>query len=152
MDAGRVREALRPGDVVVLCSDGLHGLVTDDEICAAVSSGDLDHASDSLIALAKQRGGYDNITVVLARAGAPAGTNGDGDVPLTPSMAEPASRAWASRNTVTILVAVLVGLFLALGILSWLVVRMGRDARRLGAGPDPAVTVALASLTEASWQ
>jgi len=151
VDAARVRETLRPGDTIVLCSDGLHGLVTDDEICAAASNGDLDHASDTLIDLAKQRGGYDNITVILARAGAAAATNGDGDVTLAPS-AERASRAWASPNTVMILIAVLLGLFLTLGILSWLVVRMGRDSRRLGAGPDPAVAGVPACFTEASWQ
>ena len=51
-----------------------------------------------------------------------------------------------------ILAAVLLGLILALGVLSWLVVRMGRDSRRLGAGPDPAVAAVLACNTEASWQ
>jgi serine/threonine protein phosphatase PrpC len=57
-----------PGDVFVLCSDGLTGLVRDEEIAQAVSSNtDLDTACESLIDLANDRGGEDNITVVIVR-------------------------------------------------------------------------------------
>jgi PPM family protein phosphatase len=67
IDAGAVEDALRPGDTLVLSTDGLHGLVEDREIAALASGGDLSRAADALIALARERGGHDNITVVLAR-------------------------------------------------------------------------------------
>jgi len=59
---------LRRGDVLVLCSDGLSGLVKRDEIAAiAGKEPDLAAACDKLIQLANDRGGPDNITVVIAR-------------------------------------------------------------------------------------
>ncbi len=57
------------GDLFVLCSDGLTGHVSDEEIAAQVSGdADLDAAAERLIDLANARGGEDNITVLLARA------------------------------------------------------------------------------------
>ena len=57
-----------PGDVFVLCSDGLTGLVCDEEIAQAVgSNSDLDAVCGGLIDLANDRGGEDNITVVIVR-------------------------------------------------------------------------------------
>ncbi len=60
---------VRRGDVLVLCSDGLSGQVKKEEIAQIVTqaSGDLAAACDKLIALANERGGPDNITVVMAR-------------------------------------------------------------------------------------
>jgi protein phosphatase len=58
---------LKNGDVLVLCTDGLWGLVNEAEIQAALSSRDLKEACQNLIALAKERGGPDNITVQIAR-------------------------------------------------------------------------------------
>lgn len=59
---------LAPDDVFVLCSDGLTNHVRDEEIAAALAGeGDLQTAADGLIALANERGGEDNITVVLVR-------------------------------------------------------------------------------------
>ncbi|MDJ0864693.1 MAG: Stp1/IreP family PP2C-type Ser/Thr phosphatase [Myxococcota bacterium] len=55
-------------DVFVLCSDGLTGHVRDEEIARCVTEvEDPQQAIDQLIALANQRGGDDNITVVVAR-------------------------------------------------------------------------------------
>jgi serine/threonine protein phosphatase PrpC len=57
-----------PGDLFVLCSDGLTGLVHDEEIAeAANASTDLDAICAQLVDLANERGGEDNITVVLVR-------------------------------------------------------------------------------------
>lgn len=62
---------LAPGDRFVLCSDGLCGLVEDDEIAACVrESGSLDGAAARLVALANERGGDDNITVLVVRVDA----------------------------------------------------------------------------------
>jgi protein phosphatase len=58
---------IREGDRFLLCSDGLYDLVEDEEIKQTVLTNDPHAACESLIALAKARGGYDNITVgVLA--------------------------------------------------------------------------------------
>jgi protein phosphatase len=61
-------ETLRPGDRLLLCSDGLTRHVPDDEIAATVARRDLDPAAAALVDLAKSRGGEDNITVVLYAA------------------------------------------------------------------------------------
>ena len=61
-------QEVRRGDVLVLCSDGLSGQVKKDEIAKVVTEApDLSAACDKLIALANERGGPDNITVVIAR-------------------------------------------------------------------------------------
>jgi protein phosphatase len=64
---GKIR--LRQGDVVLLCSDGLSGKLRADDIqhIVANSDGDLVKACDALVDEANNRGGEDNITVVLAR-------------------------------------------------------------------------------------
>jgi len=60
---------VRRGDVIVVCSDGLSGQVKREEIAGIVAPPDKDlvEASSELIDLANQRGGPDNITVVVAR-------------------------------------------------------------------------------------
>jgi protein phosphatase len=61
-------QEVRRGDVLVLCSDGLSGQVKKDEIAKIVTeAADLSAACDQLIALANERGGPDNITVVIAK-------------------------------------------------------------------------------------
>ncbi len=64
-----------PGDVLVLCSDGLSDLLDDEEILAAVQSngGDLERACQALVDRANAKGGDDNITVVVIRAEAGSG-------------------------------------------------------------------------------
>jgi len=60
--------SLRKGDVALLCSDGLHGPVADEEMLAVlIAEPDLGKAGDALIQKALDRDGPDNITVVLAR-------------------------------------------------------------------------------------
>jgi PPM family protein phosphatase len=61
-------EQPREGDTVLLCSDGLAGPVSDDEIFRIVEGApDLSTATQNLIQSANERGGPDNITCVLAR-------------------------------------------------------------------------------------
>jgi PPM family protein phosphatase len=61
---------LRKGDIVVLCSDGLHGPVVDHEIEEVLlAEQDLQKAGEGLLQKALERDGPDNITVVLARFG-----------------------------------------------------------------------------------
>jgi protein phosphatase len=64
------RWPLQVGDIVLLCSDGLHGLVTDEEITEIVAAHAPDEAIGRLIDLANERGGSDNITVAIARVDA----------------------------------------------------------------------------------
>lgn len=61
---------LRDRDCLLLCSDGLTGALTDEEIRSTVlGSKTLDAACDHLISKANAHGGEDNITVVLAGVG-----------------------------------------------------------------------------------
>ena len=58
---------LEPGDSFVLCSDGLTNHVEDQEIFNCVSANISQQACDRLVELALERGGSDNVTVVIAR-------------------------------------------------------------------------------------
>ena len=59
---------LTPGDILLLCTDGLSDLVNDEKIAATLASqSDLQHMSNDLLQAALQRGGKDNVTLVLAR-------------------------------------------------------------------------------------
>jgi protein phosphatase len=55
---------LEPGDYLLLCSDGLTDLVSNDEINTALGNKPLQKALDGLIELANKRGGHDNITII----------------------------------------------------------------------------------------
>jgi protein phosphatase len=56
------------GDCYVLCSDGLSGMITDDQLAVTLSTErDLDQCVEKLIDMANEAGGVDNISVVLAR-------------------------------------------------------------------------------------
>jgi protein phosphatase len=59
--------SLQAGDVLVLCSDGLHGLVGDPELAQVATSFPAGDACQELVRLAKARGGFDNITVQILR-------------------------------------------------------------------------------------
>jgi serine/threonine protein phosphatase PrpC len=63
------RIQIRQGDMLLLCSDGLSGKLRNEEIRQIVSDSisDLAAACKALVAAANERGGEDNITVVLAR-------------------------------------------------------------------------------------
>jgi serine/threonine protein phosphatase PrpC len=62
------KHQLEPGDQVILCTDGLHGTMSDDEL-AGFLAGNLSpgELSRHLVDEANHRGGPDNITVVVAR-------------------------------------------------------------------------------------
>ncbi len=60
---------LLPGDIVLLCSDGLTSMISEQQVEEVlVRAPDLSAAGDALIDAANQAGGRDNITVVLFRA------------------------------------------------------------------------------------
>jgi protein phosphatase len=58
---------LKPGDRLLLCSDGLTDLVSDGEIQSAFDEQTSEAAVEGLIDLANQRGGHDNITIVTIK-------------------------------------------------------------------------------------
>jgi protein phosphatase len=58
---------LQPGDQYLLCSDGLCGVVDDEEIAAVLLRERPEEAARQLVSAANQRGGPDNITVQIAR-------------------------------------------------------------------------------------
>ena len=62
-------ENVEPGDVYVLCSDGLNGMVSDDRILDIVhgAGADVETTAKALVAQANENGGEDNTTVVVVR-------------------------------------------------------------------------------------
>src|SRR5512138_2443792 len=61
-------DEVAPGDMYVLCSDGLSGMVEDEEIISALSSAtDLVQAARLLVRRANENGGEDNVTALLIR-------------------------------------------------------------------------------------
>jgi serine/threonine protein phosphatase PrpC len=55
-----------PGDLILMCSDGLTDMLTDEEIHQAVlQGGDLEKICSRLVDLANERGGLDNVTAVV---------------------------------------------------------------------------------------
>ena len=77
------RQELRRGDILVMCSDGLSGLVKKEEILSIVMQAtDLVGACKQLIELANSRGGPDNITCIVARFTGDGLPEPDGSEPL----------------------------------------------------------------------
>jgi serine/threonine protein phosphatase PrpC len=56
---------LLPHDVYLLCTDGLHGYLRDEEIPTVLASNPLRDSPKKLVSLANERGGKDNVTAVL---------------------------------------------------------------------------------------
>jgi protein phosphatase len=120
VEAIQLDERIRPGDTLVVCTDGLHGQVSEDEIGRLASHESLARVCRDLIALANQRGGPDNITVAVARP----------LKPEAPRAAAPARHAppgaRARTRTLQWLIAALLALMLVLFGLAWVVFGMMR--------------------------
>jgi PPM family protein phosphatase len=72
----------KPGDVFLLCSDGLTGMISDEDVSSILRGNDsLETAAEELIKAANQNGGKDNITVVMFRLG----DDGDGSADEDPA-------------------------------------------------------------------
>jgi len=101
VDVDLTEQPARPGDVLLLCSDGLSDLLDDQEILAAVQEhGDaLDRVCQALVDRANSKGGDDNITVLAVRA--QAGNGVDSGHGRRSRMAAPAERrgmfGWLKR-------------------------------------------------------
>ncbi|MCX7681215.1 MAG: protein phosphatase 2C domain-containing protein [Anaerolineae bacterium] len=131
-------QPLAPGDVVLVCSDGLTDMVAVDRIPQLISDAPLQKAAQRLIEAANRAGGVDNISVVLARVGGKAAA-----VPVKVKAARPergAKHPWLFA--VVGLGAVL--LFALIALLSFVYYTRGRA----GKSPSPpAVATATAPPT-----
>jgi len=63
-----IQIALEPEDRILLCSDGLNEMVSDEAIAAAMDGGTVDDVAWKLIEMANKAGGVDNITVIVVDA------------------------------------------------------------------------------------
>jgi PPM family protein phosphatase len=82
---------VRAGDVVLLCSDGLTSMISEEQIAEILAAeSNLDRAGDRLIDAANDSGGRDNITVVLFRL-EDVGGNGAADEATVVGMQPPAA-------------------------------------------------------------
>lgn len=82
-------ETIAVGDVFLLCSDGLHGLVSSEEMATIAKGADPYQECRQLIELARERSGHDNISVCVLAAREPS-HGGLASVPDTRSFAKPA--------------------------------------------------------------
>ncbi len=64
-----VEHEFQSGDIAMLCSDGLHGMINDTKICDVLASSrdSLEQATTNLIDAANEAGGKDNVTAILLR-------------------------------------------------------------------------------------
>jgi len=68
VEPDQLTQPLKSGDSLLLCSDGLSGKLEDDEIWQIVQAQPSPQAAcDQLVRIANERGGEDNITVIIAR-------------------------------------------------------------------------------------
>ncbi|WP_026487208.1 Stp1/IreP family PP2C-type Ser/Thr phosphatase [Caldanaerobius polysaccharolyticus] len=58
---------VNPGDIILLCTDGLTSMLTDQEILDIIYDKEPEMACEELVKAANARGGYDNITVVITK-------------------------------------------------------------------------------------
>ena len=60
---------MQDGDIILLCSDGLNTMISDEQILDIVSRNqdDLDKGCQELINTANQNGGEDNVTAILVK-------------------------------------------------------------------------------------
>jgi protein phosphatase len=71
------QDQIQDGDVFLLCSDGLSGMIEDPAILQTIATGgDLERAVAELVDQANRAGGTDNITCLLLSCGLKEGTNG----------------------------------------------------------------------------
>ncbi len=136
--------ALMAGDTVLLSSDGMHGLIADDEIAEVAGMLPLDEAAQRLVDLANERGGSDNITVVIAQVDELDTPGASGDTAITTPLPELApSRPAPSERPLSRLGLALASLTLValLGLGAYLWAAGGSSgAAAPAAAPTPALT------------
>jgi serine/threonine protein phosphatase PrpC len=71
LELDMISDAIEPGDIFLLCSDGLHGVIDDAEIVAQLETIDSAEATRAMVAQCIERGAPDNVTVVTIVASEP---------------------------------------------------------------------------------
>jgi protein phosphatase len=66
-DFSEIPVPLNPNDILLICTDGLHGLVSDEEMCEIALNNPPTEACRELVRMANERGGFDNITVQILK-------------------------------------------------------------------------------------
>ena len=129
---------LLPGDRLLLCSDGLTDLVEDAEILAALSTDrPTREVLNGLVALANQRGGHDNITILAV------------EMPARPPAKKlPGSSLGTTRSI--LLAAALLASLLLLTALGWHWLRTGGPWNAPQTPPPPAPLLLPAGETQPS--
>jgi len=111
-------QQISPGDVVLLCSDGLTDMLGDVDIARLLKGNAPKRASPRLIAAANKRGGFDNISVVVARVGGEKKPPAGGGLPG--KLLNDFRKMSRQQKTVLFLLAALVmAVLCALVVLGW---------------------------------
>jgi serine/threonine protein phosphatase PrpC len=90
--------SVKAGDRLMLCSDGVCGLIDDDTIETALQLPDLDEAVERLVAESRHEGGIDNITVIVADV---VESGGSDEIMVLGAAAEPIRPPGAPRRQLT---------------------------------------------------
>lgn len=115
---------LQPGDILLLCSDGLTRHLSDEEIGDVIRQEEPEQATETLIQLANQRGGEDNISVAVIRY------QGQGETAVSTSGTRGASGAAGAAGPVAnptflwLYTGFLAIVLIFLILLSWLALRV----------------------------
>ncbi len=147
-------QALEPGDIILLCSDGLHGVVDDATIARVARTAEPEEAAHRLVDLANERGGPDNITVVIARVSesapplprAPALVPGQNTGQRAGTPPPPTHRGGHWRAAVALPLLALAAAALLMGAL---LARRTGDGRTVEIVASPSVAAALSTATPA---
>ncbi len=121
VDADVEEVELEPGDQILLCSDGLSGVVSDAEIAGVMDREPPEAAVRQLVDAANARGGPDNVTVQIARIPGPGAVAGESDVQRRARDArrKEGQRRVRARSLSVVIVALLLILALGLALYSW---------------------------------
>lgn len=118
-------QGLLPGDIILICSDGLSGAIPDKQIAATIAGGGgLDAIAERLVAIANESSGADNVTVVIGRVddappeppvgGGPGGAAGRRSLPVFEE-----ARTRSRRGLRPLVAAALTLLALGIGAVAW---------------------------------
>ncbi len=88
---------VQAGDIFLLCTDGLHDLVSNEEMASLIMAHPIKDAAHLLINLANERGGHDNITAVLMQVGKRELRSG-GQVSVAPNVSSLTEEAPSART------------------------------------------------------
>lgn len=135
---------LRPGDTILLCSDGLSDMISDEDILQEVDNHPPQPAARRLTMRARQAGGYDNITVVLMQLPGKKPSAGAGKPVAPAAAAAPAAAPVRKRS-----MAPVVGAVVVIALLAVLAV-FALPAIKEMIGGQPTATVAPAATESAT--